>query len=98
MRGEGEWVSLSERNIEKKSCLLEMAEMKGHLMLGEDTHTTHTLAHTHTLSHTHTVSLTHPVSHTHTHTHTHTHRLSHTRGLNFQGAPAPGILIPTGLR
>ena len=40
------------KKYRKEKLFIEMAEMKGHVMLGEDTHT-HTLSHTHT--HTHTV-------------------------------------------
>ena len=74
------------KKYRKEKLFIEMAEMKGHVMLGDDTHM-HTLSHTHTHIHT--------LSHTHTHTHTHT---VHTHVLILQGASAPGILIQTCLQ
>ena len=64
------------KKYRKEKLFIEMAEMKGHVMLGEDTHT-HTLSHTHTHIHT--------LSHTHTHTHTH---CSHTCP-HFAGSLSP---------
>lgn len=39
------------KKYRKEKLFIEMAEMKGHVMLGEDTHTC-THCHTHTVSHT----------------------------------------------
>lgn len=44
------------KKYRKEKLFIEMAEMKGHMMLGEDTHTC-THCHTHTLSHTHVLIL-----------------------------------------
>ena len=44
------------KKYRKEKLFIEMAEMKGHVMLGEDTHTC-THCHTHTLSHTHVLIL-----------------------------------------